>query len=71
MQNFLQREFEEGRDNCTITSLTRIIKYYKKDLDKFEIHAEIFKIAKKNGYFKNIEKLSYFSYNIFNIDISS
>ncbi|MGF0095354.1 C39 family peptidase [Peptoniphilus sp. SGI.035] len=66
MQNFLQRDFEERSNNCTITSLTRIIKYYFKDLDKFEIYAEIFEIAKKNGYFKNIGTLPFFISHIAN-----
>ncbi|MDD7352910.1 MAG: C39 family peptidase [Peptoniphilaceae bacterium] len=66
MQNFLQRDFEDGSNNCTIASLTRIISYYFKDLDKFEIYEEVFKIARKNGYFGNIGTIPFFISRIAN-----
>lgn len=64
--NFLQRDFQNGEKNCTLASLTRIINYYFKDLDKFEIYGEIFEIARRNGYFKEIGTLPFFISRIAN-----
>ena len=64
--NFLQRDFQDGEKNCTLASLTRIINYYFKDLDKFKIYGEIFEIARRNGYFKEIGTLPFFISRIAN-----
>lgn len=66
MPNFLQRDFEAGKNNCTIASLTRIINYYYKDLDRFEIYSDVFKIAKNNGYFKDFGTIPFFISHIAN-----
>ncbi len=57
LPDFLQKDFQDSHNNCTIASLTRIINYYLKDKNKFEIYDEVFGIAKKNGYFKSIGTL--------------
>lgn len=65
--NFLQADFEERESNCSLASMTRIISYYYKDLDRFEIYREIFEIARTNGYFKEIGTLPFFISRIANI----
>ncbi len=37
LPDFLQKDFQDSHNNCTIASLTRIINYYFKDKNKFEI----------------------------------
>lgn len=66
MPNFLQRDFEDGTNNCTIASITRIVNYYYKDLDKFKIYEEVFEIARRNGYFKSIGTIPFFISRIAN-----
>ncbi|MDU1177410.1 MAG: hypothetical protein E6987_07320, partial [Peptoniphilus harei] len=41
LPDFLQRDFDDSHNNCTIASLTRIINYYFRDKDKFEIYDEV------------------------------
>lgn len=67
LPDFLQREFNDSHNNCTIASLTRVINYYFRDKDKFEIYDEVFAIAKKNGYFKKIGTLPVMISHIANI----
>lgn len=67
LPDFLQRDFEAGLNNCTIASLTRVITYYFKDFDKFEVYKEVFEIAKRNGYFKKYGTLPVFISRIANI----
>ena len=67
LPDFLQREFNDSHNNCTIASLTRVINYYFRDKDKFKIYDEVFAIAKKNGYFKKIGTLPVMISHIANI----
>lgn len=67
LPDFLQRDFDDSHNNCTIASLTRVINYYFRDKDKFEIYDEVFAIAKKNGYFKKIGTLPVMISHIANI----
>lgn len=67
LPDFLQRDFEAGLNNCTITSLTRVITYYFKDLDKNKVYKEVFEIAKRNGYFKKYGTLPVLISRIANI----
>ena len=66
VSNFLQKDFEVGASNCTIASLTRIINYYYKDMDKFYIYDEVFKIARRSGYFKDFGTIPFFISHISN-----
>ena len=51
LPDFLQRDFDDSHNNCTIASLTRVINYYFRDKDKFEIYDEVMNLG--SGDYKN------------------
>lgn len=57
---FLQRTFEKGHSNCTLTSILTICKYFNKQINNKECYSFINTIAKKYFYKENIGTIPIF-----------